>query len=104
MAHRGHAAATDLIRNVCCNAAINADNPKLAAKLATSGTVGGVERLARADRRHAATTGEWDADPLATAQNRSSLNFQTGSESIEMDKAIQGSPASRAWSSRIART
>jgi putative DNA primase/helicase len=25
--------------------------------------MGGVERLARADRRHAATTEEWDADP-----------------------------------------
>ncbi|WP_054284885.1 phage/plasmid primase, P4 family [Gulbenkiania mobilis] len=56
-------AATDLIRGVCRHAALQADNPKLAAKLATSGTVGGVERLARADRRHAATTAEWDADP-----------------------------------------
>ncbi|WP_124982727.1 phage/plasmid primase, P4 family [Ralstonia solanacearum] len=56
-------AATDLIRSVCRHAAVHADNPKIAAKLATSGTVGGVERLARADRRHAATTAEWDADP-----------------------------------------
>lgn len=56
-------AATDLIRSVCRHAAVHADNPKVAAKLASSGTVGGVERLARADRRHAATTAEWDADP-----------------------------------------
>ena len=28
-----------------------------------SPTISGVERLARADRRHAATTDEWDADP-----------------------------------------
>jgi putative DNA primase/helicase len=56
-------AATDLIRSVCRHAAVQADNPKVAAKLASSGTVGGVERLARADRRHAATTEEWDADP-----------------------------------------
>ena len=55
-------AATDLTRGVCRHAAVHADNPKIAAKLATSGTVGGVERLARADRRHAATTAEWDAD------------------------------------------
>ncbi|MDC7707230.1 phage/plasmid primase, P4 family [Vogesella indigofera] len=56
-------AAADLIRHVCRHAAINANNPKVAAKLAASSTVGGVERLARADRRHAATTDEWDADP-----------------------------------------
>ena len=56
-------AATDLIRSVCRQAAVRADNPKVAAKLASASTVGGVERLARADRRHAATTDEWDADP-----------------------------------------
>ena len=48
-------AATDLIRCVCRHAAVHADNPKVAAKLATSGTVGGVERLARADLACAAS-------------------------------------------------
>ncbi|MFV0920285.1 phage/plasmid primase, P4 family [Ralstonia nicotianae] len=71
-------AATDLIRNVCRNAAVNADNPKLAAKLATSGTVGGVERLARADRRHAATTGEWDADPWLLNTPGGVVDLKTG--------------------------
>jgi putative DNA primase/helicase len=52
-----------LIRSVCRQAAVRADTPKVAAKLASASTVGGVERLARADRRHAATTDEWDADP-----------------------------------------
>lgn len=56
-------AATDLIRSVCRHAAVHADNPKVAAKLASSGTVSGVERLARTDRRHAATTDEWDPIP-----------------------------------------
>ena len=56
-------AATDLIRHVCRHASIKSTNPKIAAKLAASSTVSGVERLARADRRHAATTEEWDADP-----------------------------------------
>ena len=55
-------AATDLIRHVCRHAAVRADSSKVAAKLAASSTVGGVERLARSDRRHAATTDEWDAD------------------------------------------
>lgn len=55
-------AATDLVRHVCRHAAVRADSGKVAAKLAASSTVGGVERLARTDRRHAATTDEWDAD------------------------------------------
>ncbi|MEX5830376.1 phage/plasmid primase, P4 family [Ralstonia solanacearum] len=71
-------AATDLIRNVCRHAAVNADNPKLAAKLATSGTVGGVERLARADRRHAATTSEWDADPWLLNTPGGVVDLRTG--------------------------
>ena len=55
-------AATDLIRQVCRHASLKAASVKTAAKLAASSTVGGVERLARADRRHAGTTEEWDAD------------------------------------------
>ncbi|WP_132766454.1 phage/plasmid primase, P4 family, partial [Caldimonas thermodepolymerans] len=71
-------AATDLIRGVCRHAALQADNPKLAAKLATSGTVGGVERLARADRRHAATTAEWDADPWLLNTPGGVVDLRTG--------------------------
>ncbi len=55
--------ATDLIRAVCRQHALEADSPRLAAKLAASGTVAGVERLARSDRLHAANADEWDADP-----------------------------------------
>jgi len=55
-------AATDLIRHVCRHAALKSDNPRVAAKLAAASTVASVERLARADRRHAGTTDEWDAD------------------------------------------
>lgn len=71
-------AATDLIRSVCRHAAVHADNPKIAAKLATSGTVGGVERLARADRRHAATTAEWDADPWLLNTPGGVVDLKTG--------------------------
>ncbi|CBJ49594.1 phage/plasmid primase, P4 family [Ralstonia solanacearum] len=71
-------AATDLIRNVCRHAALHAENPKLAAKLATSGTIAGVERLARADRRHAATTSEWDADPWLLNTPGSVVDLRTG--------------------------
>ena len=71
-------AAADLIRGVCRHAAVQADNPKVAAKLATSGTVGGVERLARADRRHAATTAEWDADPWLLNTPGGVVDLRTG--------------------------
>ncbi|WP_247424161.1 phage/plasmid primase, P4 family [Ralstonia pseudosolanacearum] len=71
-------AATDLIRNVCRHAALHAENPKLAAKLATSGTIAGVERLARADRRHAATTSEWDADPWLLNTPGGVVDLRTG--------------------------
>jgi putative DNA primase/helicase len=55
-------AASDLVRHVCRHASLKAASPKTAAKLAGASTIGGVERLARADRRHAGTTDEWDAD------------------------------------------
>lgn len=71
-------AATDLIRSVCRHAALRADNPKIAAKLASSSTVGGVERLARADRRHAATTEEWDADPWLLNTPGGVVDLKTG--------------------------
>lgn len=71
-------AATDLIRSVCRQAAVRADNPKVAAKLASASTVGGVERLARADRRHAATTDEWDADPWLLNTPGGVVDLKTG--------------------------
>ncbi len=71
-------AATDLIRHVCRHAAVRSSNPKVAAKLASSSTVGGVERLARADRRHAATTEEWDADPWLLNTPGGVVDLKTG--------------------------
>lgn len=71
-------AATDLIRSVCRQTAVRADNPKVAAKLASAGTVGGVERLARADRRHAGTADEWDADPWLLNTPGGVVNLRTG--------------------------
>ena len=71
-------AATDLIRSVCRQTALRADDRKVAAKLASSGTVGGVERLARADRRHAATTDEWDADPWLLNTPGGVVDLKTG--------------------------
>ncbi len=59
---------THLMRHICREAAFKASSHRLAAKLASSSTVNGVERLARSERRHASTSDEWDSDPcLANA-------------------------------------
>ena len=71
-------AASDLVRHVCRHASLKATSIKTAAKLAGSGTVSGVERLARADRRHAGTTEEWDADPWLLNTPGGVVDLRTG--------------------------
>jgi putative DNA primase/helicase len=70
--------AHHLIRAVCREAALKADSHRLAAKLAASGTVNGVERLARTDRRHASTADEWDADVFALNAPGGVVDLKTG--------------------------
>lgn len=67
-----------LIRAICREAALKADSHRLAAKLAASSTVGGVERLARTDRRHASTSQEWDADLFALNTPGGVVDLRTG--------------------------
>jgi len=67
-----------LIRQVCRDASVKADSHRLAAKLAASSTVGGVERLTRSDRRHASTSAEWDADPWLINTAGGVMDLQTG--------------------------
>ncbi len=55
--------AFDLSRRICREAAARCQHPKIAAKVAGATTVAAVERLARADRGHAATAEQWDTDP-----------------------------------------
>ncbi len=55
-------AAFDLARKVCREAAAQCNKPKIASIIASAKTVAAVERLAKADRRHAATVDQWDAD------------------------------------------
>lgn len=71
-------AATDLIRQVCRQSALQVDSPRTAAKLSNASTVGGVERLVRVDRRHAGTTDEWDADPWLLNTPGGIVNLRTG--------------------------
>lgn len=55
--------AYDLARLVCRDAAGRCTNGKIKARISAASTVAAVERLARSDRRHAATSEIWDGDP-----------------------------------------
>ncbi len=67
-----------LIRGICRQSALSADTHRLAAKLAASNTVGGVERLTRTDRQHACSAEEWDADIFALNTPGGVVNLATG--------------------------
>lgn len=54
--------AFDLSRVICREASSNCNNKKTAAAIATAKSVAAVERLAKADRRIAATVAQWDPD------------------------------------------
>jgi putative DNA primase/helicase len=58
-------AVFDLCRAICRRASAECGDAKerAAIKIAAAQTVAAIERLARADRRHAATIEQWDADP-----------------------------------------
>lgn len=55
--------AFDRARKICRQAAAECNADKLARNLASAKTVAAVERLAKSDRRLAATVDQWDADP-----------------------------------------
>ncbi|WP_291988461.1 phage/plasmid primase, P4 family [Candidatus Accumulibacter sp. ACC007] len=69
---------THLMRHICREAAIKASSHRLAAKLASSSTVNGVERLARSERRHASTSDEWDSDPWLANTPGGVVDLRTG--------------------------
>jgi putative DNA primase/helicase len=53
----------DRVRQICREAASEANEPRIQMAIASAKTVAAVERLARTDRRLAARTDQWDADP-----------------------------------------
>ncbi len=55
--------AFDRARAICRAASSEPDKPHIKTALASAKTVAAVERLAKADRRIAATVKQWDADP-----------------------------------------
>jgi len=70
--------AFDLARAICRQAAAECDNSRLAAAIASAKTVAAVERLAKADRAHAATTDQWDADAWLLNTPGGVVDLRTG--------------------------
>jgi putative DNA primase/helicase len=65
-------------RQICREAADRCNKDHLKKALAAAKTVAAVERLARADRRLAATVDQWDADPFALNTESGVIDLRTG--------------------------
>jgi putative DNA primase/helicase len=73
--------AFDLARRVCREASAECNGkPGEKTALASAKTVAAVERLARSDRRIAATIDQWDADPWMLNTPDGVVNLQTGTK------------------------
>ncbi len=70
----------DQARRICRETAAECEieKPTAAPRLAAAATVAAVERLARADRRHAATIGQWDADRWLLNMPTGTMNLRDG--------------------------
>lgn len=66
----------DRARTICREIATALDKP--AAAIASAKTVAAVEKLARADRRLAATVGQWDTDPWTSNTPSGVIDLRTG--------------------------
>ena len=71
--------AFDKARRICREAATECNKDKVAAAVASAKTVAAVERLARADRRLAATIEQWDAEPWLLNTPGGVIDLRTGS-------------------------
>jgi putative DNA primase/helicase len=70
--------AFDLARAVCRKASSECNKAKISAVIASAKTVAAVERLAKADRKHAATVDQWDADPWLLNTPQAVIDLRTG--------------------------
>ena len=70
--------AFHLARAVCREAAAECNKQKIAAVIASAKTEAAVERLAKADRRLAATSEQWDADPWVLNTPGGVIDLRTG--------------------------
>jgi putative DNA primase/helicase len=70
--------AFDLVRAECRHIARSCKMPKIATAIASAKTVAAVDRLARSDRRLAATIDQWDANPLLLNTPAGVIDLKTG--------------------------
>jgi putative DNA primase/helicase len=70
--------AWDFAREICREAAAQCNHRKTAGAIASAKTVYAVERLARSDRRLAATIDQWDADPWQLNTPQGVVDLTTG--------------------------
>ena len=70
--------AFDLARHTCREVAAGCNKATTASAIASSKTVAAVERLARSDRRLAATVDQWDADPWSLNTPDGVVDLRTG--------------------------
>jgi putative DNA primase/helicase len=68
----------DLARRICRKASSSCGDEKLGRHVAGASAVAAVERLARADRRHAATVDQWDTDPWLLNTPAGTVDLHTG--------------------------
>lgn len=68
----------DLSRLICREIAARCSSFTNAVRIASASTVSAVERLARADRKHAANTEQWDCDPWLLNTPGGIVNLRTG--------------------------
>ena len=71
-------AVFDLVRHLCREEAAKCNKPSLAKAVASAKTVAAVERLARSDRRLAATVEQWDVDPFLLNTPGGVVDLRTG--------------------------
>jgi putative DNA primase/helicase len=71
-------AAFSLVRAVCREQSAISGKDAVSERLASAATVAAVERLARSDRRLAATVDQWDADPWALNTPGGIINLRNG--------------------------
>jgi putative DNA primase/helicase len=68
----------DRARKVCREESAGCQDSRVAPRIASAVTVAAVERLARADRRHAATVDQWDSDPWLLNTPGGMVDLRTG--------------------------
>ena len=70
--------AFERARAICREVALECDRPKAARAIASAKTVAAVERLAKADRRLAATADQWDICPWSLQDDDATIDLRTG--------------------------